>query len=47
MSLVMLKDGNSSKQYVQVEIFYTDEPVWLSDTPHNHIKNSQDTCYRI
>ena len=25
MALVLLKDGNSSKQYVQVGIFYTDE----------------------
>ena len=30
MSLVLLKDGNSSKQYVQVEIFYTD--LFDSDT---------------
>ena len=48
MSLVSLKDGNSSKQYAQIEIFYTDdESVWLSDTctPHNdrHIKTSQYT----
>ena len=42
----VLKDGNSSKQYVQVEIFIPmNESVGLSDAPYNdrHIIISQYT----
>ena len=46
MSLVLLKDGNSSKQYVQVEIFYTDEWICLTvryTHTDRHVKTSQYT----
>ena len=45
-SFVLFKDGNSSKQYVQVEMLIPmNETAWLSNTLHHnhHIKTTQNT----